>query len=49
MGQRITIVLDDELLVKLRNLQAKKLRNSQESVSFSRILNEVLETGLKKK
>ena len=49
MGQRITIVLDDELMVKLRNLQAKKLRNSQESVSFSRILNEVLETGLKKK
>jgi len=49
MVQRITIVLDDELIIKLRNFQAKKLRESQESVIFSRVLNELLEVGLKKK
>jgi len=49
MGQRITIVFGDELLVKLRNIQAKKIRDSKKSISFSRVLNEIVESGLKKK
>ena len=42
MGKRITIVLDDDLLKKLHEIQAKQIKKTQKSVSFSRVLNEVL-------
>jgi len=48
MGSRVTIVLDDANAEKLRNLQAKMIKNSSKSVSFSHVLNIVLEDGLKK-
>lgn len=47
MAERITIMMDSEIVKKLRVLQAKKLKDSSSSVSFSRIVNEVLEKGLK--
>lgn len=47
MGERVTIVLNSDIAKKLRNLQAKTLKESASSVSFSRIINEVLEKGLK--
>ncbi|MEC4848516.1 MAG: hypothetical protein RI100_04935 [Nitrosarchaeum sp.] len=47
MAERITIMLNSDIAKKLRNLQAKKLRDSASSVSFSRIINEILEKGLK--
>jgi len=47
MGTRITIVLDDELLKKLREKQAKLIKVSPKSVSFSRVLNETLRKSLK--
>ena len=47
MPQRVTIVVEDNLMMKLRNLQAKKLRNQTDSVSFSKMLNEIIENGLK--
>ena len=46
---RITIVLDDRLLMKLKDLQAKKVRISTKSVSFSSIVNEQLAEHLKVK
>jgi len=49
MPARVTIVLGDELLSKLRNLHAKRLRTTHAFVSFSGFLNEILEAGLKKK
>lgn len=49
MGLRVTIVLDDINAEKLRNLQAKQIKSSTKSISFSRVVNEVLEEGLKKK
>ncbi len=49
MPQRVTVMLDDELMLKLRNLQAKKMRKSAHSVSFSSLLNKLVEEGLKKK
>ena len=49
MGRRITIVLDENIEKKLRGLQSKHVKNSVKSISFSRILNMVLEEGLKKK
>jgi len=40
MPKRITIVLDDDNNKKLRAIQAKALKDSSNSVSFSRIINQ---------
>ncbi|MBI1662779.1 MAG: hypothetical protein IS860_04685 [Nitrosopumilus sp.] len=48
MGDRITVVLKTENAEKLRNIQAKMIRTSTKSVSFSHVLNLVLNEGLKK-
>jgi len=47
MAKRITVVLDDELVKKLRNVQSKKIRKSKNSVSFSSVINEELRKSLK--
>ena len=47
MKDRITIMMNSDIAKKIRNLQAKKIKESQQSVSFSRVVNEVLEKGLK--
>ncbi len=47
MGERITIIVTDDLLKKLHELQANQIKQSNKSVSFSRVLNEVLLKGLK--
>ncbi len=47
MAKRITIVLDDDLLKKLHEIQAKQIKTSSKSVSFSAVLNEVARKGLK--
>ena len=49
MGKRITIVLEDDLVKKLHDIQAKLIRESQKSVSFSRVLNDIVRAGLKPK
>jgi len=49
MSKRITIMHDDDLLRKLYELQAKQIKDSTKSVSFSRVLNEVVRKSLKKK
>ena len=49
MGERITVIVDDKLMPKLRNIQAKKIQELKKPVSFSRVLNEIIESGLKKK
>jgi len=46
MSKRITIMIDDENVKKLRNLQAKLIKESEKSVSFSRVLNEIIKKGL---
>ena len=47
MVERRTIMLNSEIAKKLRVLQVKKIKESTSTVSFSRIINEVLEKGLK--
>lgn len=42
-------MLDDDLLKKLRTIQAKELSKSQQSVSLSKIINEALSKQIKKK
>ena len=54
MGKRTTIIIDDGLMKKLREVQAKtiiknsKSGNNLPSPSFSRIVNEILTVGLTK-
>jgi len=45
---RVTIMLDEELAKKIRVKQAKLIAKSKNSVSFSKVLNEVLSEGFKK-
>jgi len=40
-------MLDDDLIEKLRVKQAKLIKESTKSVSFSRVVNELLRKGLK--
>ncbi len=47
MAKRITVVLDDELVKKLRIVQSMKIRKSKKSVSFSSVINEELRKVLK--
>jgi len=47
MGKRITVVLDDDLVKKLREKQAKQIKETSESVSFSRVVNEALHKHFK--
>jgi len=47
MVVRITIMLDEELLKKLRIKQAKMLKKNNGSVSLSRVINDYLIVGLK--
>jgi len=48
MGIRVTVVLDESNIEKLRGIQARMIKSSTKSVSFSRVLNRVIEDGLKK-
>ena len=48
MGIRVTVVLDQSNVEKLRGIQAKLLRGSTKSVSFSFVLNRVVEEGVKR-
>lgn len=47
--KRVTIVLHDKLVTKIRGIQATKLRRSTKSVSFSAVINEILAGVLKVK
>ncbi len=47
MSKRITIVLDDDLVKKLREKQAKLIKESVKSVSFSRVVNDTLRKNIK--
>jgi len=48
MGSRITVVLNSVNAEKLRNIQAKMIKTSPKSISFSHVVNLVLSEGLKK-
>ncbi len=49
MAIRITIMLDEDLHKKLRELQGKMIGNSKEAISFSQVLNKALRKSLKTK
>ena len=47
MSHRVTVMINDELVKKIRTLQAKKIKDSASSVSFSSVLNQLLRDNLK--
>jgi len=46
--RRITVMLDENNQLKLRNLQARKIRKTKAGCSFSEIMNFVLAEGLRR-
>jgi len=49
MDIRITIMLNEDLHKKLRELQGKMIKNHKKGVSFSQVLNQTLRKSLKAK
>jgi len=49
MTIRTSIMLDEDLQKKLRELQAKMIRQNQEAVSFSQVVNIIIRRGLRAK
>jgi len=47
MRKRVTIMIDGDNDKKVRLRQAKQIQQEQVSVSFSRVINDVLRKGLK--
>jgi predicted CopG family antitoxin len=47
MAKRVTIMLDDDLSKKLHDLQARLIKDSNESVSFSAVINNLLRKNMK--
>jgi len=47
MAKRVTIVLQDDLVKKLREKQSKLIKESTKSVSFSSVVNVYVRKGLK--
>jgi len=47
MGKRVTVMIDDDLIKKLREKQSKLIKASTDSISFSRVLNETIRKSLK--
>ena len=46
MSTRITVMLNSDLDKKIRHIQAKMIKESNASVSFSKALNQVLRKSL---
>ncbi len=48
VGKVITIIIDEDLQKKLRDLQARLIQKNNQSFSFSKVLNMALKEGVKK-
>ena len=47
MAKRITLVLDDGIVAKLRNIQAEQIKKSEGNVSFSKVIIDMLGKSFK--
>jgi len=47
MGKRVTVVLEDNIVKKLHDKQAKLIKESVKSVSFSSVINQTLRRTIK--
>lgn len=48
MAKRVTIMIDDELDKKLRQLQAKMIQKENKSISYSHVINSMLKNSTKR-
>ena len=48
VAKRVTVMIDDDLDKALRERQSRKIKKTQSSYSFSKVLNECLRKELKK-
>lgn len=48
MTRKVTFLMDDSLMKKLRKKQAELIKESSKNVSFSSLINQVLHKNLKK-
>lgn len=48
MAKRVTIMVDNELDKKLRQMQAKLIQKENKSISYSYVINLMLKDSLKK-
>jgi uncharacterized protein (DUF4415 family) len=48
MRSRITIMLDNDIAKKLREVQAKRIKDTSEGVSFSKVINDILREAMKR-
>lgn len=48
MSKRVTVMIDEDLDKKLRQLQAKMIQETSSSVSYSNVINHILYKSLKK-
>ncbi|MFB5621207.1 MAG: hypothetical protein ACE5RC_08775 [Nitrosopumilus sp.] len=47
MAKRITVMIDNDLIKKLHELQAKMIKETTKSVSFSSVVNQALRKHVK--
>jgi len=45
----ITVILSGDLHKQLRELQAKMIKDTKENITFSKVINQVLQHGFKEK
>jgi len=48
MAKRITIMIDEDIDKKLRQLQAKLIQETSSSISYSQVINETIRKSIKK-
>jgi len=47
MSKRVSVMIEEGLLEKLRKVQAKRIRHTNKAVSFSKIICDTLRKDLK--
>ena len=47
MARRVTIVMDEDIIKKLHERQAKQIKESVKSISFSSVVNETIRKQIK--
>jgi len=47
VSKKVTVIIDDDLVKKLREMQAKQIQTSVKTVSYSQVINQLLRKNLK--
>lgn len=48
MSKRITVILQDDVIKKLRNMQAELIKETIDTVTLSMVINKILRENAKK-